>query len=216
LKNLRSLTALETLWRSRLYQDASILARTIFEAHVQCIYLAEDPEERATRFYEYEIALRHAFFQHLLTVSPNKKQWKTDFAELDTDLKQLSKPYDLRQGWYGKSLRKLVRELESRGHKGLSNDYEFLFTITSGFVHSNPSSRQEYLQMTAAGFAPRFRASCPAYMRPFPLLAAGWSVGLGFFVAHDNYKRTKAFGIARAANEIRLYCSTVKGFFERD
>lgn len=190
VKATKSLRSMKLLWDNRFYQDAAVIARTIFDSCINATYMATRPENRvaARTFFEHENFLRYDLSKRVVRSDQGvNRAWLIQIGEYEQAYKASKSKFDIQGGWSGKSTRQMARELEEGGYSGLFSDYEFLFPILSGLTHSNSLAIQEYFQLKGNSYSHKLSRGCPKYFRIVPYLAANWSGCIAFmFLIEQN------------------------------
>lgn len=147
---LESLTALDRFARHDSRPDAMTLLRAMYDAHLQALYILEDPtkaDERAQLFLDFRW-IEQRQMQKLFERNPTRlaqalRESPHRLARADereANFQRLRTRYLTRDGkkergdWYAGNLRDLARAV------GLESEYEILQKDLSGAVHSTPTA----------------------------------------------------------------------------
>ena len=221
VKCLTSLKAVRVLWSERLFQDAVIVARSIFEAHLQYLYIRTDPVRLTQKYLDRELAARREFSVGIIRSSTarngatwGRKKWVVAAQFYGSASRQTPHNANDSQGWSGKSLREIARLLDrkrSRGRKGEGfwSDYEFFYRLASAVTHTGAMSIQEYMKQP---LLTRYRqlSSHRRYFREIPALACIWSLDIGRWCARSHLKAVRDYDLARVTIDTEHFLLSVE------
>jgi len=145
-KAYKSYQAVRTLWGSGFPEDASILARTIFELGLQSRYMKEDPVPRARLFFEHDPVMRYELYLELKKLSDTSfiqtiEDRKSELSELEKDHKRFKVNYEPGKGWWGKSIKQVAKSFG----RTMEAQYVGAYWEESSLVHSNVVTVKEYM-----------------------------------------------------------------------
>lgn len=141
-KAFKTYRAINLLVEHRYYQDAAILARTIFEILLQALYVS-GAAERGELFLKHDPVDRYYFYLKLSKYPDLVEGIVNRAAELEMlkgQFDQLESDYVKNKGWWGSDLRSLAEGL------GGEKDYLRVYPLYSTLVHSTSASVKHYVQ----------------------------------------------------------------------
>jgi hypothetical protein len=219
VKTLRSLGAVRVLWRDRFFQDAIIVARSIFEACVQISYIHTDPARLTERYLAYEAVEQRDLSVGIIRSSRAKSgvvlnRWRNEAQKHGRAAKASVHDFDEARGWSGKSLREMVRLLERKGFHGIWLDYQFFYPLFCALAHTTPTSMREYM---ARPYRTSYRQipSRRRYFWDIPLFASSWCLLVGGLCANDHCLIAPDDELARVLIEISQFLETLKFHIEK-
>jgi len=148
-KGYKSYQAFKALWDQGFEEDATVLARTIFEIHLQAAHIREDPS-RAITFLAHGAVKIYGLYQKA------KTQGLDDFVDLieANDIEYWEKEADkvkdiaprARENWWADTVegRGSIQDLAE--HHGQLARYSSLYWIQCSFSHSGAHSVTRYLK----------------------------------------------------------------------
>lgn len=145
-KAYKSYQAVHLLWDRGFSEDASILARTIFELELQARYMREDPK-RVRLFLEYDPVLRYRLYLRLKELGINTfvdemEKRKSELSELKDQYETFNSNYPSGNNWWGGT----VRQLADQFNKEVQLYYAGAYLMESNMVHSNVAAVKEYMK----------------------------------------------------------------------
>ena len=149
LQAMKKHEAMELLIQHNLGQEAGMMLRSIFEAMVNAIWIAQDLENRLKRFHAYQFFSAQKYQklgQKLYGVSKTEESAAEDEAEQSLRQKAEEEGWrDLphwifKNGvyWSGKSLYNMAVEI------GMEKGYDTVYRVYSEVVHVSVASGSEY------------------------------------------------------------------------
>jgi len=193
VKTHTSLGAMNLLWTSGFVQDALIIGRSIFETYLIDAYIRIDPTERVPRYLAYEATARRDLGEGMIRSLKNRssiwrEKWRSYTVRHGRSAKTIPYSFDDPRGWSGKSLREMVRLVETKyGNEGIWMDYEFFYALGSAVAHSSVLSIQEYMTEPHRT-SYRKLGQRKRYLQELPILACRWCLIVGFLSAQDHYR----------------------------
>ncbi len=149
--------AIFSLCKQGYGEDASILARSLFDLLINLLYIqADKTNERAYQYFSYDWILRKKMFDYALgkpevmgkireRVS-NPKQYDTVVKKIRKQAKLAQKKYKYtNRGWSGKSLFDMAEEV------GRVNAYRTVYRLQCQLDHNASRSMNEYVENTQDG-----------------------------------------------------------------
>jgi hypothetical protein len=221
-KSLKSLEATRTLWAARSFQDAAIVARTVFELCVQHLYIRTDPGQLSARYFAHEPLARRDCSANIIKSATIKSaqdkrvmgRWIASARKYGRMTKRSPYIFNEKANWSGKSVREIVKILNPE-YPGLWSDYETFYAISSGIVHSTAMSIQEYMRLDSTGYSYRELSVRRPYLAHVPLVTASWCLAVGMLVATDHNIVARDFDLARATLDARQLLETLKWAIEK-
>ncbi len=138
-------------------EDASILARSVFDLLINLLYIqADQTDGRAYRYFQYDWILRKKMFTHALSKPEimNKVQERTNNPQPnDTTLQEVEEQAKITQqknnynkrGWSDKSLRDMAQEV------GRIDAYNTVYRLQCQLDHNATRSVNEYAKQSKDG-----------------------------------------------------------------
>ncbi len=127
--------------------QAGTLLRSMFEATVTAVWMAQEPE-RVQRFHDYQIVATEKY-RRLIRRYSNTGHFPlvdtVEYQEMDKDMskraREILRRYKLgpRDHWTGKSLKGIAREI------GWSESYDFIYGTYSEILHASVAGAHEYV-----------------------------------------------------------------------
>lgn len=144
-KAYKSYQAIQLLWNQGFPEDATILARTLFEIELQSRYMREDPK-RVRLFLEYDPVLRYKSYLTAKELGENDyvnaiEKRTSDLSQLENQYKKIKQKYRGNNWWSGS-----IKELAKRLGKGMQLNYATYYQMESNMVHSNVTAINEYMR----------------------------------------------------------------------
>lgn len=135
-------------------EDASVLARTLFELAISSHYIHSDGTGRnALRFFEYDWVIREKMYARLSKSDELKKAFEKRLAnskagdisvdDIMREAKRVRDGYtkdERGKGWSGKTMKEMAEIV------GRSDAYETAYFLQCNIAHSAVSTAQEYMR----------------------------------------------------------------------
>lgn len=146
--------AIELLVSKGFGREAGILLRSMFEATVNVIWIAQDPEARLGRYaaYRYFAAEQYRDLGERLPSREGQsleqqEQYEKESEQVRREAKKAKDQYGFRKGtyWSGKTLKEMAKEV------GWLPRYEVIYKIYSDVMHSNIGSSQDFISSSDTG-----------------------------------------------------------------
>jgi hypothetical protein len=135
----KTLLAFRMLVVSGFDEDASILLRTLVEAAITLGYISKEPNQRVSRFIEYE----HIAQYNLLNIM-DKHYPETDISDerrktIIDEYQQIQHNFSRKTQWSDKSISQMAEEV------GMTFWYDVVYKPESSYVHSNISATRGFM-----------------------------------------------------------------------
>jgi len=146
--------AIELLASRGFGREAGILIRSMFEATVNVMWIAQDPEQRLDRFaaYRYFAAeqyrdLRGRLPRQTKQSLEERKQYELEGEQIRQESQKAKDQYGFRREalWSGKPLKEMARDV------GWLSRYEAIYKIYSDVSHANIGSSQDFVSGDSTG-----------------------------------------------------------------
>lgn len=146
--------AIELLASKGFGREAGILLRSMFEATVNVMWIAQDPENRLDRFaaYRYFAAeqyrdLRERLPRRNKESFEQRKQYELEGEQVRRESQKGKDQYGFKRGalWSGKPLKEMARDV------GWLSRYEAIYKIYSDVSHANIGSSQDFVSGDSTG-----------------------------------------------------------------
>ncbi len=146
--------AIEILASKGLGREAGILLRSMFEATINVLWIAQDPEARLDRYaaYRYFAAEQYRDLGERLPSREGQSQEQREQYEKESEqvrlrAKSAKDQYGFRKGayWSGKTLKAMAKEVNWLPR------YEAIYKIYSDVMHSNIGSSQDFVTSNESG-----------------------------------------------------------------
>lgn len=179
-KAFKTYQAARLLWQAGFPEDASNLARSIYELRLQSIYLSQKPEERSKLFVKHWIKTGYGTFQHLTRAG--ERTWQPNIQAALEDVRQaairagcpeiMDDPEGaekaIAQKWWGEKsgIKGLTKELDCE------KEYETTYSILSDYSHSGARVFHVFVQLSEASINVQCRpAKDSRLLLPFSMTA---------------------------------------------
>lgn len=146
--------AIELLASRGFRREAGILIRSMFEATVNVMWIAQDPEKRLDRFaaYRYFAAeqyreLRERLPRQKKESLEQRKQYESESEQVRRDSQKVKNQYGFKRGalWSGKPLKEMAKDV------GWLSRYQVIYKIYSDVTHANIGSSQDFVSANSSG-----------------------------------------------------------------
>lgn len=139
-KSTKTYASIQLLGSHGFGEDAAVLLRSLMETVVTATFMAEQPEDRANLFADFDHMIRKRFLDEIeeLAVLP-VGQLEEVKPEVTAAYERVEGRYPDKLNWSGKSLRAMARDT------GLAWHYTVVFRLSSDFVHASPSGIDHFL-----------------------------------------------------------------------
>lgn len=146
--------AIELLASRGFGREAGILLRSMFEATVNVMWIAQDPDVRLDRYaaYRYYAAEQYRDLGERLPHREEqpleqRRQYEKESEQARQEANKVKEQYGFRKGtyWSGKPLKEMAKEV------GWLHRYEALYKIYSDIIHSNIGSSQDFVSSNESG-----------------------------------------------------------------
>jgi hypothetical protein len=202
-KAYKSFQAIHVLWKQGFAEDATTLLRSLFELMLQATWLDKSPAPRARRFMEHERVAQYLHYERLKKTGRNLELLKSlekrteqlatlkgDFDRFKSNFATGKKAKHFHEHWWNGSIPSLAEWLGTDYQK----QYEYLYWLMSGYVHSDAHSFHTYLMEDPRGFVVNCNPAEPTGLAQIiPLLSSGWMLDIvyiankAFNVGFDRY-----------------------------
>lgn len=146
--------AIELLSSKGFGREAGILLRSMFEATVNVIWIAQDPVNRLDRYaaYRYFAAEQYRDLGERLPKREKesieqREQYERETEQVRQDAQKAKDQYGFRKGayWSGKTLKDMAKGV------GWLPRYESVYKIYSDVTHANIGSSQDFVSSNESG-----------------------------------------------------------------
>jgi len=184
-KAYKTYQAIELLWKSGYTEDATNLARSIYEIRLQVMFMSCNPTARSKQFIDHWFKSGVGILQILRRLFPNQRADLDEgekniregvqgraidpFADLDAAEKAV------KAKWWGPTgIKGLLREL------GLEREHEVIYSQLSEHSHSGSNLLSHYVRLSEDSITINYRPARPTGYT-VPLSATEWlSQVIGF------------------------------------
>ena len=146
--------AIELLASRGFGREAGILLRSMFEATVNVMWIAQDPDARLDRYaaYRYFAAEQYRDLGERLPRREEqpleqRRQYEKESEQVRQEANKVKEQYGFRKGtyWSGKTLKEMAKEV------GWLPRYEAIYKIYSDVMHANIGSSQDFVSSSESG-----------------------------------------------------------------
>jgi Family of unknown function (DUF5677) len=183
-KGYKSYQAIRALWKQGFPEDAVTLSRSLFELTLQASWVHRSRPPRARQFLEHERVAQYLHYERLKKMGNDPdlvgalEKRKDDLDRLKADFNRLKSTYakgkkgkGFHEHWWNGRIVNLVEWLGPDWQK----QYNRLYWMMSGYVHSDAHSYSAYLNKDPRGWLVNCRPSEPVGLGLLmPRLATGW------------------------------------------
>lgn len=184
IKALKTHESILLLAQRGLGQDAAILARSIYEAAINALWMAKDLENRMQQFKDYEY-ISAMNYRRSVRKWPGRdpdahrlieQDFSRDEAEVSRKAREAKKKWNLtnKPNWSGTSFKKMVDELQQ-------GEWYMMYQVLSDLTHSGVGAAREYIQQNPGGgviidFGPNHQHSAGALQLAYMSLVGATQV----------------------------------------
>lgn len=161
----KTFRAMKLVWSNGYPEDALVLLRSQFEAWIQLLFVANDPDNAVERGRGYNEFRFYSRYLEVRKSDPEQAKlfvdrYPRDFEELAVRYPDLEKKYK-NSHWYGMSFGKLTSLVGQRAF------YDSLYDLSSWYAHANPITAASYLDFSPRAMSAKPNAKDSNY---FPML----------------------------------------------
>jgi len=145
-KSLKTFRAIRVLWQAGFEEDATVLARTLFETAIQSMYVTRDPTNHSQRFWQHDGVERYRFY--LEARKAGEDEWCEEaeesphFAEIKECHDTYESEFPKKRPWWGSSIKKLAAALGPEVEK----HYFWVYGQQSKLTHSAAAASEYYFE----------------------------------------------------------------------